>query len=225
MGYVGNLAAYKIDIDLVYALARRRPDWTIALIGPLDQGEPGQGIRRENAPPNVWFGGPVPHSVVPAVIDRFDVCLLPSAKHDIMRASFPLKFFEYLMRSRPVVARPLPALEPFRDFYDEAVTAADFESAIERRLTTDSAAEGTRRRKYARGFNWTERIKELRELRDDLLVSRASRPATHPDDQNLSLDSLPGTVPMGGLRRMDAGVSTNADSDHQRAKGRRSPGE
>ncbi len=120
IGYLGNLAAYKIDIDLIYAVARARRDWTIVLVGPRNQGDSREVIREEAAPGNVHFTGPIPHQFAPAVIDLFDVCLLPAAHHDVMLASFPLKFFEYLLRGRPVVARPLPSLQPFRGWFDEA---------------------------------------------------------------------------------------------------------
>src|SRR6266571_347868 len=84
IGYIGNLAAYKIDIELVYEIARSRPDWSVVLVGPRNQGDAKATVRGSGAPSNVHFVGEVPHPIAPAVIDRFDVCLLPSARHDVM---------------------------------------------------------------------------------------------------------------------------------------------
>lgn len=169
VGYLGNLAGYKIDLDLLYEIARRRPAWTIVLVGPRNQGDVREAISKAGAPSNVVFTGPVPHRLVPAVMDRFDVGLLPAALHDVMLASFPLKFFEFLSRGLPVVARPLPALAPFRQWYDAAVTPDEFVTAIERRLEDRSPADADRRRRYALGFGWHERMQTLLELRDALL--------------------------------------------------------
>ena len=173
LGYIGNLATYKIDIGLVFELAHRRPDWTFVLVGPRNQGDTRDRVREDRAPPNVFFGGAVPHSVAPAVIDRFDVALLPAAHHGVMQASFPLKFFEYLLRGRPVVGRPIPSLMPFREWYDEAVTAEEFVAAIDRRLATDSPAEVERRRVFAQAFGWADRMRELQTLREELLSRNA----------------------------------------------------
>jgi glycosyltransferase involved in cell wall biosynthesis len=174
LGYLGNLAAYKIDMELVLDIARRRPDWTIVLVGPRNQGDTRRAIREGGAPPNVFFGGEVPHHVAPAVIDRFDVGLLPSANHAVMKASFPLKFFEYLLRGRPVVSRPLPSLAPFREWYDEAITLDDFVAAIQRSLSTDSLAMSEERRAFAQAFGWPERMRQLEALRNEVLRLGAS---------------------------------------------------
>ena len=131
VGYLGNLATYKIDLELVKAIADRRPEWSIVLIGPRDQGDVANTVATAALPPNVHLLEAVPHALTPATIDRFDVCLLPSADHEVIRASFPLKFFEYLLRGRPVVSRPLPALASHRAWYREAYTALEFVEAIE----------------------------------------------------------------------------------------------
>jgi glycosyl transferase family 1 len=174
IGYLGNLAAYKIDVELVYEIARRRPQWSIVLVGPRNQGDTSIRVRVDKAPANVFFGSEVQHAFAPAVIDRFDVCLLPSAHHEVMVASFPLKFFEYLLRGRPVVARPLPSLQPFRRWYDEAVTADEFVATIETRLASDSPTDRYARQAYARAFGWHERMHELERVRQTLLD--AARP-------------------------------------------------
>ena len=165
LGYLGNLAAYKIDVELIHEIARRRPQWSLALVGPMNRGDVRSGVTALGSPPNVHWLGEVPHSVAPAVIERFDVALLPSAQHEVMQASFPLKFFEYLLRGKPVVARPLPALEPFREWLDLADDAAGFVAAAERRLVGDSAELAARRRAFAARFAWTERIVGFEQLR------------------------------------------------------------
>ena len=101
-------------------------------------------------------------------MDRFDVCLLPSAEHPVMRSSFPLKFFEYLLRERPVVSKPLPALEPFRDWYHPANSAPEFVAAVEGALSGAPGRDAIRR-ETANRFGWDERARLLLQLRGELL--------------------------------------------------------
>lgn len=172
LGYLGNLTAYKIDVDLINAIAQRRPDWSLALVGPTNRGDVRRDVSAAASPSNVYWLGEVPHAVAPAVIDRFDVALLPSARHPVMQASFPLKFFEYLLRGKPVVARPLPALEPFHGWLDLADDADGFVAAAERRLAEPSGGLAQRRRSFAAGFGWAERMERLWALRATALGGR-----------------------------------------------------
>jgi glycosyltransferase involved in cell wall biosynthesis len=169
MGYLGNLASYKIDLDLVYELAKRRPDWTFVLVGPRNMGDIRSSVVETGAPPNVAFVGAVPFELAPAAMDRFDVCLLPSARHEVMGASFPLKFFEYLMRGKPVVSRRLPTLEPYSDWFRPADSAAEFEKAIEQALAGDSQEAAAARRSFASRSGWTEKMESLRRIRAEVL--------------------------------------------------------
>jgi len=171
LGYLGNLAAYKIDLELIHEVARRRPQWSLVLVGPANRGDVRPEVTAAASPANVHWLGEVPHAAAPAVIDRFDVALLPSARHAVMQASFPLKFFEYLLRGKPVVARPLPALDPFREWVDLADDADGFVEAIGKRLAGEGTEEPARRRAFAAGYGWTERMARLRDLRAAVLKS------------------------------------------------------
>ncbi len=168
LGYVGNLASYKIDMDLVSSIAASRPDWAIVLVGPRDMGDTRRRIGNVSLPPNIHMFEAVPHDITPSIIDRFDVCLLPSAKHPVMNSSFPLKFFEYVLRERPVVGKSLPALEPFREWFYQAESPAQFVVAIENALA-EGPRDGTIKRKTTELFGWNERARLLFELRGELL--------------------------------------------------------
>ena len=174
IGYLGNLAAYKIDLPLIVEIAQRKPDWSLVLVGPRNLGDVDQLVRAHGVPSNVHFMEAVPHDLAPAVIDRFDVALLPAARHKVMNASFPLKFFEYLLRGRPVVARPIPSLAPFGAWFTSATSAGDFTDAIGQAVRSDSAEAGASRRAFALGFGWTARMRELVELRGRILGAPAA---------------------------------------------------
>ena len=175
LGYLGNLASYKIDLSLVYELAGKRSDWTFVLAGPRNMGDTKNNVVENGAPPNVAFVGAVPFEYAPAVMDRFDVCLLPSARHEVMGASFPLKFFEYLMRGKPIVSRRLPTLEPYSDWYLPAESPEEFERAIARALAEDSPDAAAARRAFASRTGWTEKMEKLRQIRSEAIGVGAQR--------------------------------------------------
>ncbi len=169
LGYLGNLAAYKVDLELIEAIARLRPEWTLGLVGPTNRGDVQTAVSRSTSPPNVHWLGEVPHWLAPAVIDRFEVGLLPSARHRVMDASFPLKFFEYLLRGKPVVGRPVPALGAYVDWLELADDADGFVAAVERCLGVRSGEMAERRRAFAEDFSWTGRMERLRALRETVV--------------------------------------------------------
>jgi len=168
LGYLGNLTAYKVDVDLINEIARLRPEWSVALVGPTNRGDVQATIGGGASPANAYWLGEIPHQLAPAVIDRFDVALLPSARHPIMQASFPLKFFEYLLRGKPVVARSLPALAPFAEWLDVAEDARGFVAAAEQRLADAGGRMAECRKIFARGFGWGERMGRLDRLRAEV---------------------------------------------------------
>jgi glycosyltransferase involved in cell wall biosynthesis len=176
LGYLGNLAAYKIDLGLVREIAQLRPDWAFVLVGPTNQGDVREAVDAAQLPSNVHLMGPVPHELAPAVMDRFDVALLPSAQHEVMQSSFPLKFFEYLLRGKPVVARPIPMLAPFTEWFDSADTAPEFVQAIERNLAEDTAEAAGRRRRFAAALGWDGKMAQLQTLRAQVLVAQRAGP-------------------------------------------------
>ena len=76
--------------------------------------------------------------------------------------------YQYLLRARPVVSRPLPALAPYRQWYREAVTAEEFVAAIGSALAENGESAAVRRH-AAEAFGWDERAAVLYLLRRELL--------------------------------------------------------
>lgn len=130
IGFVGALAAYKMDLELVRELAETHPNWTVVLVGPTDPSENANQLAAIDDLANVVRLPPVPYDQVPSVMRMFDVGIIPAVKNDYTRAMFPMKFFEYLAAGVPVVATDLDAL---RDFTDIAavVRREEFVDAIE----------------------------------------------------------------------------------------------
>ena len=139
LGFIGAISAYKLDLPMLEALARRHPDWTFVLIGPVGEGDPTTEVRDLAALDNVHLLGPRSYADLPACLKGLDVALLPLRLNDYTRAMFPMKFFEYLASGRPVVATAIDALQAFRDV---AVITAPHEEAFAEGIARVLRGEG-----------------------------------------------------------------------------------
>ena len=132
--FVGAIAAYKLNLPLLAELARACPQWSIVLIGAVGEGDPSTTLAAVADCPNLHLLGPRAYGELPAYLRGAAVGLIPALLNDYTRAMFPMKFFEYLAAGLPVVATPLPALEPFAAFLQCEADADGFARAIGRVL-------------------------------------------------------------------------------------------
>ena len=165
LGYVGNLAGYKLDLELLATVAASRPDWSFCLVGPRGAGDPATDLDALERLPNVHLLGPRPYSELPAYVNAFDVCLIPFRLSASTRASFPLKFYEYMAAGKAIVATPLAALADYCDrpaLCRFAAGPADFAAAIAAALANaaDPAARAARRAE-AGEHAWPARMLEI----------------------------------------------------------------
>jgi glycosyltransferase involved in cell wall biosynthesis len=127
IGFIGAISGYKVDFDLLAAMAKARPGWSIVLIGEVGEGDPFTDVSALRHLPNIHFLGGKSYTTLPAYLKGMDVAILPSRLNNYTRSMFPMKFFEYLAAGRPVVATDLPALSCYRDV---AALCADEKSFI-----------------------------------------------------------------------------------------------
>jgi len=160
LGFVGAVSDYKLDADWILALARRRPEASIALVGPAGLGQPETDLARLPEAPNVHLLGHRPYAALPAYLKGFDVCLLPYRQNAYTDACFPIKFFEYLASGRPVVTSALPALAEHFDAVRVARSADEFVAQCEAALR-DPAEGRAERISLARRHTWEHRVEAL----------------------------------------------------------------
>lgn len=161
LGFWGHVNAFNVDMALVEALARARPEWTIQLIGPIDLDPHLPRVaERLRALPNVTLVGPVPHEELPRSLKAFDVALVPFPDNAFNRARDPLKVFEYLSGYKPVVASNTPQLANMPYVY-LADTPQEFLDAVECAATipVDHAAVDA----YLKDSTWAARFDRLLE--------------------------------------------------------------
>jgi glycosyltransferase involved in cell wall biosynthesis len=158
--FTGAVVATKLDLALVAVVARARPGWTFALIGPVGPGDPRTDVSALRALPNVHLPGPRAYEELPAVLRAADVGIIPYAVNPLTRSIFPMKVYEYLAAGLPVVSTPLPALAAVTDVMvahgPDAMVAA-----LDQALATDSAGARRQRSERARSHSWDARLEEI----------------------------------------------------------------
>lgn len=158
--FTGAVVATKLDLELLEGVARARPSWSIALVGPIGAGDPRTDISALERLPNVHLLGPRTYLELPAVLRGADVALVPYAINDLTRSVFPMKVYEYLAAGLPVVTTPLPALAETTG----VVVAADAPAtvaAVERALAEDGPAARRARSAAVRENSWDARLEEI----------------------------------------------------------------
>lgn len=113
IGYAGVLTTLRLNLDLLLAIAKRRPDWSLVLVGPEDNNFK-KSLLHEL--PNVYFLGQKQPEEIPSYLNHFAVCINPQLVNEITIGNYPLKIDEYLAMGKPVVATHTQGMNLFKDY-------------------------------------------------------------------------------------------------------------
>lgn len=158
--FVGAVSSIKVDLELVAELARKRPDWSLILVGPVGLGDPHTDISELERLDNVHLLGHRRHADLPSVLRGADVALIPYRLNRLTTSVFPMKVYEYLAAGLPVVSTPLPSLRGVEGV-DFAADADEMTSLIEGCLASDTQRARRARFELARGHSWESRMEEI----------------------------------------------------------------
>ncbi|HWH93405.1 MAG TPA: glycosyltransferase [Baekduia sp.] len=160
IAFTGAVVATKLDVPLIVAVAKARPDYAFALVGPTGMGDPSTDVSALHGVPNVHLLGGRRHDQLPAVLRGADVGIIPYASNQLTASIFPMKVYEYLASGLPVVATRLPAL----DGIAAVATAHDaegFARALDAALGHDSDGDRRARSQLAAAHSWEARLAEI----------------------------------------------------------------
>lgn len=174
VGYVGGVHRF-VDVELVAACARARPEWRWHLIGPVQT-----DVRLLEQLANVELLGPRPHEQLGELIAAFDACVIPYRTSADARSVAPTKLNEYLAVGRPVAATDLPWVVDFEcrhGVVEVAPARAEaFNEAVTRALASASdPAASARRRKVAMQSGWDERLERISDVLEQVIDERQPR--------------------------------------------------
>jgi glycosyltransferase involved in cell wall biosynthesis len=160
--FTGAIVSTKLDLPLLAELARLRPAWSFALVGPIGLGDPLTDVSVLRGEPNIHLLGPRSYDELPEVLRGADAGLIPYARNELTESIFPMKVYEYLAAGLPVTATPLPALTGVAD-----VATAPDAMGLAKLLDESLAAEGkdpslrTERSRRAASHSWEQRLEEI----------------------------------------------------------------
>jgi len=158
LGFTGLLADW-VDIPLIAELARRRPEWSIILIGRSDVSlDAFEGLS------NIHLLGHRPYECLPQYLRGFDIALLPFVNNELTVNTNPLKLREYLSAGLPVVASPIPEVARYRNIVSLASTSGEFEVQVDRILAAGEGGPSIKRSAAMANESWDAKVKEIEEL-------------------------------------------------------------
>jgi len=158
--FTGAIVAAKLDLPMLAELARLRPSWSFALVGPIGPGEPRADISQIEDEPNIHLLGPRRYGELPDVLRAADAGLIPYARNTLTESIFPMKVYEYLAAGLPVVATPLPSLSGLSDIAT-APGAAGIAELLGEALAADSPERRAERSRAAASHSWERRLDEI----------------------------------------------------------------
>lgn len=166
IGYMGRVSR-KVNLDLVAAIARERPEWHWVFVG-----EAGVGFEagaRDHASlnaaadlPNVHFLGARPQSEMPVYMAHMDVnTMCYHTTGGQWEAGNPLKMFEYLAVGKPVIGAGLENVRRYSHVVDIPESKEEWVAAIERALVQGGVATVEERRAVALDNTWDKVVDQL----------------------------------------------------------------
>ena len=160
LGYLGGVDPWRIDVELLLYIARRHPEWSVALVGYVWFGFDPQQLA---VCPNIHVLGPKNYDDFPRYLKGMDVCIMPFPLNDITRNGDALKLYEYLAGGRPVVSTSVPAARRLASVVRIADTPEAFVAAIEAALA-DPPEAVAERLDAVRPHSWDARNREKAQL-------------------------------------------------------------
>jgi protoporphyrinogen oxidase/glycosyltransferase involved in cell wall biosynthesis len=181
LGFYGVIDE-RFDTELIKAVAAARPEWQIALVGPVVKIDPANLPRAAN----IHYFGQRTYDELPKFLAGWDVCLLPFALNESTKFISPTKVLEYMAAELPSVSTPITDVKvPYGDIVAIADTPEKFIAACDRMLAASSeqkAAMVERMREIVAGTSWDKTAAHMHHLIENTAPGhKTPRPAPAND--------------------------------------------
>ncbi len=150
IGYYGAIAEW-FDENIILKLAQSLPNDSIVLIGQVSH----PTLKaRAHLYGNIHFLGEKPYEDLPAYLQLFNVCLIPFILNDLIKATNPVKIYEYFAAGKPVVSTNLPELQEYQEIMYLTENTDDFVKMTKKALEENDIKLREKRQVVARNNTW-----------------------------------------------------------------------
>ncbi|MBX7182272.1 MAG: glycosyltransferase [Bacteroidia bacterium] len=158
IGYIGDINSMRLDANLIYELAKSKPNYSFIMIGGEDAVFKSHTLHQL---PNVHFLGSIPKNRVPEFIHGMDVCMNPQLINEITIGNYPRKVDEYIAMGKPVLATHTQTMELFKNHVYLCSNVEDYQHAIEKAILDKSEEARIERIRFARSHSWESNVAEI----------------------------------------------------------------
>jgi glycosyltransferase involved in cell wall biosynthesis len=175
LGFFGVIDE-RFDIELLDAIARRRPNWQFIIIGPIVKIQPASLPRHSN----IHYLGPKKYEELPAYLSNWDVALLLFARNESTRFISPTKTPEYLAAGKPVISTSIQdVVRPYGELNLVSIAddPDDFIRAAEKFLTKSYELTDWLHRvdQFLANMSWDKTWRQMSELIDQVVEMKRHR--------------------------------------------------
>ncbi len=163
LGWMG-VVDERVDYAMVGEMARMRPDWSFAMVGPVVKVDP---AHLPHAPNLYWLGGR-DYQQLPSYVAAFDVNMMCFAINKATEFINPTKGLEYMATGKPIISTHVKdVVNQWSDIVLLAKGAEEFVKSAEKALDKNNAEVQQRVQKglaLAQQCSWESTVKAMQDL-------------------------------------------------------------
>jgi len=177
IGYSGLIAS-RLDFDLLLKLADERPNYSIVLLGTVNELGCESIVQALWGRSNVYFLGTKPANEVPDYITGFDLCIIPYVRNERAANADPLKLYEYAAAGKVTICTDFPAAAKAGLFCTVAKSSREFISLIDKNVSQSTNHEIVAEAKaWATKNSWEARVRQISSLVTDHMLAEQKKAA------------------------------------------------
>ncbi len=157
IGFLGILQN-RIDTDILLYLAKKNPDKSIVLAGPIWPEFPKEQLTKFK---NVYFLGPVPYQEIPKLYNGFDIGIIPYKANRFIKSTDPMKFYEYLAAKLPIVSTKVAGLDRFKELIQIANSPEKFNELVNQSVGEKKETLSQEKLDVLKNNTWQYRIEQM----------------------------------------------------------------
>ena len=158
IGYVGVIQENRIYMDLIEHIAKKNPDKSIVMIGPIWRKKDYEKLKQYS---NIYLLGAKTYQAIHDYINQFDVGIIPHLVNEFIKYTCPMKLYEYMACGIPIVTTDAPGVEEFKDYIKITNDFDEFNKFINEELKTNSPEKIDARLQAIKEHTWAKKIDQM----------------------------------------------------------------